>query len=50
MKNVTLNNDSTMAYISNGLTTVSKPVINGNDYSKTLQDAYNAITYEYAHN
>ena len=50
MKNVTLNNDSTMAYISNGLTTVSKPVIKGNDYTKTLQDAYNAITYEYAHN
>ena len=50
MKNVTLNNDSTMAYISNGLTTVSKPVINWADYSKTLQDAYNAITYEYAHN
>ena len=50
MKNVTLNNDSTMAYISNGLTTVSKPVINWTDYTKTLQDAYNAITYEYAHN
>lgn len=49
MKNVTINNDATMAYISNGLTTVSKPVINGNDYQKTLQDAYNAITYEYAH-
>ena len=48
MKNVTLNNDATIAYVSNGLTTVSKPVIKGNDYAKTLQDAYNAITYEYA--
>lgn len=47
-KNVTVNNDQTMAFISNGLTTVSKPVINGTDFQKTLQDAYNAITYEYA--
>ena len=47
-KNVTVNNDQTMAFISNGLTTVSKPVINGADFQKTLQDAYNAITYEYA--
>lgn len=49
VKNVTLNNDATVAYISNGLTTVSKPVINGGNYQKTLEDAYNAITYEYAH-
>lgn len=48
VKNVTVNNDQTMAFISNGLTTISKPVINGIDFQKTLQDAYNAITYEYA--
>lgn len=45
-----LNNEWTEMYMSNGQTTISKPIIKIKTYSETLQDLYNDITYEFAQN